>query len=402
MNYEEIKELLDLQRKKPKEDRYRRKDLLAMSESRDPFYAGQPNRREKAEWFAKLWNEYGGGGYHLRRLHYKILGLAVRPDGKPYQNTKDDWNLLSDGSINARHLGLVAYDAFVDRRNPPPKVEVEYSGERLYSLEGGVSSPRIEDLYPSAWGDCNLMELRQHHIEVWAEKSTMDDILIPLCRRYDVFLLTGAGFESLTHINHLLKRIVELEKPCRIFYINDYDNAGQFMPRQVSRQLQYQIERRDLQDTVDIKLKPIILLKGHVQKYELPSFLGKKQTELDALEALHPGEFEKIVRSYLDKYIDLEQASDFEGEVEEKAGEYNEEVREAINSQFADEIKSLQDKAKELAERINEAIEDIEPEALGMPNPKLITEENDWLFRSELDYFEQLGKFKQFEAEQMP
>ncbi len=62
MNYEEIKELLDLQRKRPRENRYRREDLLAMSESRDPFYAGQPNRREKAEWFAKIWNEYGGGG----------------------------------------------------------------------------------------------------------------------------------------------------------------------------------------------------------------------------------------------------------------------------------------------------------------------------------------------------
>lgn len=402
MNYEEIKELLNLERKKPKEDRYTLKDLLGMSKGCDPFYAGQPGRREKAEWFAKIWNQYGGGGYHLRRLHYKILGFAARPDGKPYQNTKDDWNLLNEGSTNARHLGLVSYDAFVDRRNPPPKVEIEYSTDPLYSLEGGVSSPRIEDLYPSAWGNCNLMELRQHHIEVWAEKSTMDDILIPLCRKYDVFLLTGAGFESLTHINHLLKRIVQLEKPCRIFYINDYDNAGQNMPRQVSRQLQFRIQEEGLQDEIDIRLKPIILLKGHVQKYELPSSPGRKQTELDALEALHPGEFEKIVRSYLDKYIDLEQAREFEEEVEGEASEYNEEVRDVINSQFGDEIKSLQDKANKLAKRINEAVEDIEPKALDMLNSKLITEENDWLFRSELDYFEQLVRFKQFEAEQMP
>jgi len=402
MNYEEIKELLDLERKKPREDRCRLKDLLAMSKGCDPFYAGQPNRREKAEWFAKIWNQYGAGGYHLRRLHYKILGLAVKPDGKPYQNTSDDWDLLNAGSTNARCLGLISYDVFVDRRNPPPKVEVEYSPDPLYSLEGGVSSPRMEGLYPSAWGNCNLMELRQHHIEVWAEKSTMDDILIPLCRKYDVFLLTGAGFESLTHINHLLKRIVQLEKPCRIFYINDYDNAGQNMPRQVSRQLQFRVQEKGLQDEIDIRLKPIILLKGHVQKYELPSSPGRKQTELDALEALHPGEFEKIVKSYLDKYIDLEQAREFEGEVEEKASEYNEEVREVINSQFGDEIRSLQDKGNELAERINEAVEGIEPETLGVPNSKLITEENDWLFRSELDYFEQLVRFKQFEAEQMP
>ena len=59
MNYEEIKELLGLEKGKPKEDRCTLKDLLAMNKSCDPFYAGQPNRREKAEWFAKIWNEYG-------------------------------------------------------------------------------------------------------------------------------------------------------------------------------------------------------------------------------------------------------------------------------------------------------------------------------------------------------
>lgn len=174
------------------------------------------------------------------------------------------------------------------------------------------------------------------------------------------------------------------------------------MPRQVSRQLQFRMQEEGLQDKIDVRLKPIILLKGHVQKYRLPSFLGRKQTELDALEALHPGEFEKIVRSYLDKYIDLEQAREFEGEVEGEASRYNEEVRELRYSQFGDEITSLQDKADELGERINEAIEGIEPETLGVPNSKLITEENNWLFRSELDYFEQLVRFKQFEAEQMP
>lgn len=402
MNYEEIRKLLELEKGKPKDDRCTLKDLLAMSENRDPFYAERPHRKKEAEWFAKIWNEYGRWGYHLRRLHYKILGLTIKPDGKLYQNTKNDWDLLIAGSTNARYLGLVPYDAFVDRRNPPPKVEIEYSTDPLYSLESGVSSPRIEGLYPSAWGGCNLMELRQHHIEVWAEKSTMDDILVPLCKRYDVFLVTGAGFESLTHINHLLKRIVQLEKPCRIFYISDYDNAGQNMPRQVSRQLEFRIQEEGLQDKIDIRLKPIILLKGHVQKYELPSSPGRKQTELDALEALHPGEFEKIVRSYLDKYIDLEQARKFEEEVEEKASEYNEEIREIVNSQFADEIRSLQNKANELGKRINEVVEDIEPETFSTPNSKLITEENDWLFRSKLDYFEQLARFKQFEAEQMP
>lgn len=402
MNYEEIKELLALERKKPKKDRYILKDLIAMSKGSDPFYAGQPGRREKAEWFAKIWNEYGGGGYHLRRLHYKILGLATKPDGKSYQNTKDDWDLLNAGSTNARHLGLVRYDDFVDRRNPDPKVIVEYNNDSLCHTYKQPVETEISGLHGNIWAEYNLMQLRDYCIELWAEKSSMDDILVPLCEQYKVFLITGAGFESLTHINHLLKRIREFKKSCRIFYISDFDNSGQKMPRQVGRQLQFRIERMSLQNEVDIRLKPIILLKEQIQAYQLPGSPDKNETELDALEALHPGEFEKIVKSYLDKYIDLEKAREFKSQQDHKVSESNDEIDKIIFSEFQDEIDDLENKVTELGERISERIENIGVEKVGKPDSKEIVEENDWLFRSELDYFEQLVRFKKFEAEQMP
>lgn len=402
MNYEEIKGLLDLERKKPKEDRCRLKDLLAMNKNCDPFYAGLPHRKKAAEWFAKVWNEYGGEGYHLRRLHYKIIGQATKPDGKSYQNTEKDWDFLSAGSTNARHLGLVRYGDFVDRRNPPPKVVVEYNDDPLCSIHGGICRPTIEGLLPTKWSECNLMQLRKYRLEVWAEKSTMDDILIPLCQRYKIFFISGAGFESLTHINALLYRIQRYIKPCRIFYISDYDNAGQNMPRQVSRQLQYRIERRSLQDEVDIKLKPIILLKEQVEKYQLPCAPGKKETELDALEALHPGEFEDIVQSYLDEYIDRGQEEKFEDEVQGKISKYNSKIYHIIGSEFDDEIELLKNELDELGQKINEVATGNKIERFVKPNSKEIVEENDWLFRSELDYFKQLVRFKQFEAEQMP
>lgn len=119
---------------------------------------------------------------------------------------------------------------------------------------------------------------------------------------YGVGYVSGAGYESLTHINGLLARISQNEKPCRIFYIGDYDIAGQCMPRQVSRQMEFRIQEE--RSGIDVRLKPIILLKEHLKEYALPGAPDEKQTELDALEALHPGEFKKIVESYLDEYID--------------------------------------------------------------------------------------------------
>lgn len=402
MNYKQIKQLLDRERKKPQKDRLTRDDLLVMSKNYDPFYAGMPSRKKAAEWFAEVWKEYGGQGYHLRRLHYKIISQIKTPGGKVYQNTKDDWEFLLAASVNARHLNLVSYDEFVDRRNPPPKVIIDYNNDSLCDVCREPVEAEITGLDGNRWAKYNLMQLRDYRLEVWAEKSTMDDILIPLCERYGIFLITGAGFESLTHINDLLRRIQQFEKPCRIFYISDYDSAGQNMPRQVGRQLQYRIEKMSLQGKVDIKLKPIILLKDQVEKYQLPCAPGQKATELDALEALHPGEFEKIVKLSLDEYIDLEKAREFKSQQDDKIRESNDKIDEIIYSEFQDEIDDLENEIKELEERISQRIEDIQVEKVGKPDPKEITEENGWLFESDLDYFDQLEKFKRYENEQNP
>jgi hypothetical protein len=68
-------------------------DLLALSPVNDPFYAGSPASREKAEWFLALWEQFGfTRGVHLRRIHYRIVsvetpilkadGFAIRKYGR--------------------------------------------------------------------------------------------------------------------------------------------------------------------------------------------------------------------------------------------------------------------------------------------------------------------------------
>ncbi len=382
------------------------RNLLAMSPQTDPFYAGLDNRKESAEWFEKIFDEHGGYGFHLRRLHYRILGLVTKPDGSPYENNRKDWNYLLSGSANARHLGLVDYNDFVDRRNPPPKVIAEYSSDPLYSwyMSNG-QTPDIDELYPSIGYNFNYTQLRCHHIEIWAEKSTMDDILIPLCQKYNVQFISGAGYESLTHINSLLTRIVLNKKPCRIFYISDYDNAGQCMPRQVSRHLEFRILKESSE--IDVRLKPIILLKEHVKKYDLPGAPDKKQTELDALEALHPGEFEKIVRSYLDGYIDLNDSSPVLEQLDSEEKGQNDYIREEIKNKFGYEIESLDEEITDLRQRIEDFVEKeklnyINVNEISMPNSKNIVEDDDWLFATGRDYVGQLQKYKEFQSNQRP
>jgi hypothetical protein len=85
------------------------KDLLALAPNNDPFYAGVGARRCAAEWFAEIWKQHGDSGSHLRRLHYRLVSTAsfCKPDGRPYNNTENDWNYLITACLAARYLDLV-------------------------------------------------------------------------------------------------------------------------------------------------------------------------------------------------------------------------------------------------------------------------------------------------------
>ena len=101
-------------------------DLLVLAEKNDPFYAGSPAQRAKAEWFASLWARFRyTTGVHLRRVHYRLVSGEAREhkhDGMPYENTEGCWDYMSEAGKYARYLSLVRPDAFEDHRNPPPHI----------------------------------------------------------------------------------------------------------------------------------------------------------------------------------------------------------------------------------------------------------------------------------------
>ena len=101
-------------------------DLIALAPQNDPFYAGTASDRTLAQWFADLWNSFGyTRGVHIRRVHYQIISQSppvVMPNGKPYENTEACWDILNQASKMARYLNLVDPGAFVDRRNPDPRI----------------------------------------------------------------------------------------------------------------------------------------------------------------------------------------------------------------------------------------------------------------------------------------
>src|SRR4029077_16233470 len=103
---------------------------------------------------------------------------------------------------------------------------------------------------------------------------------------------------------------IAANKPVRIFY------AGRSMPVAVSRRIEFYLAKNDHE--VDMRLIPLVLSAQQCQEYNLPRTLiketerraarfeaqfGEGATELDALEALHPGTLEKLTDRAISRYL---------------------------------------------------------------------------------------------------
>jgi len=349
-------------------------DLIALAPQNDPFYCGTQGDIINGNWFFDLWQTYGfGTGVHLRRVHYRIISQekpVPMPNGKPYENTLGCWKFLEAASKAARYLDLVPITDFVDRRNPDAQIYASWPTEApsIYvddpAYFGAVELPAFPDL-PS-YGVTNYEGAQRYHLELWCEKSTMNDVLVPLCRRYRANLVTGVGELSITAVSDLVQKRIDAGHPCRIFYISDFDPAGLSMPVAVARKIEHQLGDLD----ADVQLTPIVLTADQVRRYRLPRTpikesekrgarfeerYGEGAVELDALEALYPGRLSTIVRDHLRNFYDDHlgyRVAKQRDELDTAIGV----AREQVLSQYAPDIDSLRTEYETLKEEVDQRL----------------------------------------------
>lgn len=413
-------------------------DLIALAAQNDPFYVGTPTDLENGRWFAKLFQRFNyGHGVHLRRIHYQIISQeepVLMPNGEPYENTLQCWNFLEVASKAARYLELVRPEMFVDRRNPDPyifaeqdrsypRIDVEGLFKAWYLQPPGFPPPPGYDVR-------DYRGSQRYHLEIWVEKSTMNDVLLPLCQQYGVNLVTGVGEQSITSTVELVQRAVSLGKPVRVFYVSDFDPAGRSMPVAVARKTEFYLKK--YAPSLDFRLFPVALSQEQCEEFELPrtpikeserrkdrfeQVHGTGATELDALEALRPGQLHAILENHILCYYD----SDLSERVQ-AARAYLEEAlaerRAEVLDEHAEERNALRRQYSQLAEAFNRAVQpiaeaiellygqmerDLAGRALDIddyPVPEAAEgdEVGEGLFNSRREYLEQLYVYKIFQG----
>lgn len=429
-------------------------ELLVLARQNDPFFCGTPTQTEMASWFADLWQRFGyTTGVHLRRVHYRLVNGEKQPkkhNGEAYENTENCWTYLCDAGKQARYLGLVDAHAFEDRRNPDPVQNGGYGEDfgpylekpdwiefDLPSINRNIAwnlSLRVPSMYVAGYdyGD----SAQPYHVEVWAEKSSQNDVLLPVCQLYSVNLVTSLGYQSITSVVELLQRVSRSNKPARVLYISDFDPAGDGMPVAVARQLEYW--RSEYAPDAEIKLQPVVLTREQVQSYSLPRIpiketdrskgkfenkYGEGATELDALQAIYPGELANIITEAILPYRDLQLSQRYQRaekdaqevlseQWEELTDAYQEELSELqksasdivqgyqerlslLNDSLQSELEPISERLDSVRQAIQELVDDFEPELPGLPEPKTPDQdEAAWLFDSEREYFDQLVAYK--------
>jgi hypothetical protein len=403
--------------------------LIALASVNDPFYIG-PTRQRDAEWFAEIWNRFGlGSGVHIRRIHYRLVSQSPpvqMPDGTTYENTNGCWKALGDAARDARYLGLVPIEAFVDRRNAEPIVNLTIG----IRAEMAISNDDLGNAWlPEDMPDLPALALtaptpeQRYHVEVWAEKTTMNDVLVPLAERYGVNVITGMGELSLTACHLFLERVEASGRPARILYISDFDPAGDGMPISVARKIEFEIARRGLDH--DIQVRPVVLTEEQCRRYRLPRTpiketdrrgdrfeerFGGGATELDALEALHPGKLEQVLIREIWRYYD----ADLEDAIEEKAGEVRadlDETNEQAHAEHEAAVEELREEYAEIASRLERWRERAhivwhgirnslgqaapDPDDIDWPEADEGDEDDDPLFDSTRDYVDQIDRYKE-------
>jgi hypothetical protein len=153
-------------------------------------------------------------------------------------------------------------------------------------------------------------------------------------------------------------------KEGKLDYVSDFDPGGENMPVAVARKIEFDLRR--LGESLDIQVRAIALTHEQCIQYALPrtpmkdterrapgweARYGEGQTELDALEAIHPGALDRILRREIERYRD----PTIIARIGQATREFEQELR-AINTAVRDRHAAEIDEIRATGESIEQEV----------------------------------------------
>lgn len=251
----------------------------------------------------------------LRTMFYRLVALEQLP------NTKNSYKGLSKATVDARKDGRLPLSCFADEGRIV-KGDVPEFQEAHKVVTGWLEA--VEDLpenyftrFVPRWHN------QDTYVEIWIEKLALADTVMHFSQERQVRIVVNRGYSGLSFFVDNIKRIktyVAQGKAVKILYLGDFDPSGADMDRYI-------------QDTLDefgissnVEFERIAITKQHIEAFHLPQVPDDAETmekvnrdsrtagfiaehgqlyvvELDALLAVVPDDFERIINDAIDKHF---------------------------------------------------------------------------------------------------
>ena len=301
------------------------KDLLVLTAANDPFLRAFRGG-SAAEWFANIWQTFDfRQGAHLRRIHYVLISqrregpvarsAAVREHVEPLEALvmRQPRGPIS-GADPGRSAGRSAQPGADDPRGVRGRSRSrDHDGRGPFSVGIPIGHHSRS---------CFLSDFRRDQdflVEVWIEKSTMNDILVPLSRRLGFNLVTGVGemCETCGTLPLIVRHRRQVEADANFICVaTSIREAARCRSRwhgrsntascQIGLAPTFSCTRSYLPQSnassIGCHAPRSRISERRAGKFE--ERFGEGATELDALEALHPGELAEIVTTEVGRYLD--------------------------------------------------------------------------------------------------
>jgi len=312
----------------------------------------------------------------------------------------------------ARYLGTGRFENLIDLKHPDTVEFDEYyhvgadwwrTGEES-ALD--IIKTKLDSLVPDLINEVLLSTplidfdgYQTYHLEVWVEKQSMGEFIEPIVQRLGATYQALVGQSSIEKVNlafQRARRAAEAGKRTRIFYIADWDRYGWQMPIAVARKLEFYTRMTSGATDLDIKLKHIALNEEQIEKWGLPPAPkhGEMVVELDALEALHPGELSEIIKDELSPYIDKDNPKTVRAE-NQAIYERLEELLEKTKAQLGRALEDLEIVGVDDF-KLNEAVDSsFEPP---IPDHVVDEDDDDWILSTLRPFWTQWAKYQDHKA----
>jgi hypothetical protein len=344
-----------------------RNKLTVLSTQVDPYRLDTPAGHRDGAWLAEQLDRAVGAErrIHWRGLHYAIVaaGDIRKPNGEIYRNDDANWTWLANSAGKAaRWLGYVDFERIIDNRNSDPVIlrRARVMPEAWVSIGLDITIPDVDELEPYA-GVAGFEGRQPYALTIFGEKTSLEDVLLPLARRFEADLFLPAGEISDSLLYRMARDGAEDGRAMVVLVLADCNPAGHQMAVSIGRKLQ---ALRDLRfPDLKFEVVPVALTVEQVLELGLPSTplketekradswreaFGVEQTEIDALATLRPRDLEEIVTNAIGPYYDASLAA----RVAEAEREWQAAAQRALNDQIdGDALAAVKDRA---ARRLNE------------------------------------------------